>query len=158
MILDSGLLFWATLYIGLTIFAGFGLSNITRVVSTDVASVRDWSCRQQAAQTSSVGDASSVIASHDRADAEPGAQQQHVEYGDGSQRLMAAVMRTLNWNDSRRDPAVIVAVVTLLFLWVDQCDSVIFDAQKVLLRTLRSFTVETVYSCVPKHRANLGAR
>jgi len=39
------------------------------------------------------------------------------EDGDGSARLLEILMCTLNWdNDTRRDPIVIVVIITILFL------------------------------------------
>jgi len=35
---------------------------------------------------------------------------------EGWRRLVAAVIRTLNWNDTRRDPIIVILVVSLLFL------------------------------------------
>jgi len=39
------------------------------------------------------------------------------EDGDGSARLLEILMCTLNWdNDTRKDPIIIVVIITLLFL------------------------------------------
>jgi len=56
---------------------------------------------------------------HDDVDVAAGteASARAAEDGDGSRRLLAAVMSTLSWNnDTRRDPLIIFVVVALLFV------------------------------------------
>ena len=69
-----------------------------------------------------VADASQVAAAPqphdiDVAGTETTERLQQQEDGDGSARLLEILMCTLNWeNDTRRDPIIIVVIITLLFL------------------------------------------